>query len=199
MSASDVFDNAIKYLSFARAIITDAKFWQLVHKLGNGECHIWVTGMGKAGLVAEKLASTLASNGIPAAYIRAGEALHGGLGAIQRDDILVAFSNSGKTDEIIQIVTKCREYAFVALITGAKASELADLSDICLCYGEVEEACALGLTPTTSIMVMLAIADALAMAVQEKVGLTYSSYARYHHSGYLGQIARQKEKGDDAD
>ncbi len=164
--------------------------WQPI----NPSPRIWCTGMGKAGLVAHKLASTLCSNNVPASYIHAGEALHGDFGAIQDGDVLVAFSNSGKTNEVIQVADKAisqRKMVNTILITGER-NELSKRAMVTLCYGKIEEACPLGLTPTTSIVVMLAIADALAMAVQTVKKLDYKTYAINHHSGYLGQISRQK-------
>lgn len=198
-AAELVFKAAITYLTRAQPIIDSDPFKILVHNIiiqKAGQSRLWTTGMGKAGLVAHKLAATLSSNSIPAAYIHAGEALHGDFGAIRPQDILVAFSNSGKTSEVIQVVRKAKEVGtFVALITGDSDSELARLSDAFLCYGKLKEACSLGLTPTTSIVVMMTIADAIAMDVQQLSGISYREYYRNHHSGYLGQVAKEKSDG----
>ena len=189
-----VFENAIRYLNQTKRIVSTDQFIELVDVLSKNNKRIWTSGMGKAGLVAHKLAATLSSNSVPAAYMHAGEALHGDFGAIRTSDVLVAFSNSGKTNEVIQIVDKARKMnVYVALITGDNDSELADKADICLCYEKIPEACIIGLTPTTSITVMLVIADAVAMAVQEKVGISFNNYACNHHSGYLGYLAREQE------
>jgi arabinose-5-phosphate isomerase len=137
------------------------------------------------------LASTLSCNGRPAAFIHAGEALHGDFGAIQKGDVVVACSNSGKTDEVIQVADKAKHIgAILILITGTADSEIAKKADVVLCYGSIKEACPLGLTPTTSILVMMALCDSLSMAVQKVVGLSYETYASNHHAGYLGGMAR---------
>lgn len=188
-AAHAVFELAIEAIDDADFIITTKEFRRAVKLLTNHR--VWTLGMGKAGLIAHKLASTIACNGIPAGYINAGEALHGDFGAIQKGDVLVAFSNSGKTGEVIQVADKAKSIgAKVILITGETQSEIAKRADVVICYGKIEEACPLKLTPTTSVTVMLIIADALAMASQVRVNLTYKRYAINHHAGYLGQIAR---------
>lgn len=149
--------------------------------------------MGKCSHIADKLASTLASNNRPAAFIHSGEALHGGLGAIQNGDVLVALSNSGKTDEVIKVIEKVKlKGARVILITSNPNSQIAADCDVVLLIDSVQEACPLGLTPTTSITLMLVICDALAMATQVMTRLTYADYAINHHHGYLGEVARRK-------
>jgi len=188
-----VFSFGLEYLTKAKSVIKEVAFQETVSILSTHR--IWTTGMGKAGLIAKKLAVTLSCNSRPAAFIHAGEALHGDFGSIQTGDVLVAFSNSGMTDEILRVVTKAKLInAYVVLITGNANSELAKLSHSVICYGLVKEACPLGLTPTTSVLVMLAIADALAMEVQQMVGLTYDDYARNHHAGYLGQVAKERAR-----
>ena len=186
-----VFSLGLEYVAKAKSVIDNQQFHGAVNALSTHR--IWTTGMGKAGLIAKKLAVTLACNSRPAAFIHAGEALHGDFGSIQAGDVLVAFSNSGMTDEILRVVSKAKLInAFIILITGKADSKLAKFADLVICYGLVKEACPLGLTPTTSVLVMLAIADALAMEVQENVGLTYEIYARNHHAGYLGQVAKER-------
>jgi arabinose-5-phosphate isomerase len=192
--AGKVFDFAINILQELRIIRKIPEFTEACELIASRR--VWTTGMGKAGLISHKLASTLCSNGVPAAYIHAGEALHGDFGAIQRKDVVVAFSNSGATSEVIQVAAKVKERrgAKLILITGDHESEIAKKADIVLGYGKIKEACPLGLTPTTSIVAMLVIADALAMQVQSMRKLTYKQYAIYHHNGYLGQISREKAK-----
>jgi arabinose-5-phosphate isomerase len=192
-AALKVFDYAISNLRQARKLVRTNEFRRAVDMLSASR--IWCSGMGKAGLQAHKLAATLACNGRPAAYVHAGEALHGDFGSIQRGDVVVAFSNSGKTDEISQVAVKSKAVgAFLILITGNKKTEIAKKADLVLCYGKVKEACPLGLTPTTSTIVMMALADAVAMEVQCRLGLTYDKYALNHHSGYLGQKARDQDQ-----
>lgn len=156
---------------------------------------VWSTGMGKAGIASHKFAATLACNGRPAAFLHAAEALHGDFGAIQPGDTVVAFSNSGKTDEVIKVADKAKNLgAYLILITSHPESEIAQKADIVLAFAMDGEACPLGLTPTTSVTIMSVISDALCMAVQREVGLTFAKYAENHHNGYLGQIATLKGK-----
>jgi arabinose-5-phosphate isomerase len=149
-------------------------------------------GMGKAGHVARKFASTLCSTGTPASYIHPGEAAHGDLGLIGPEDCLVAFSTSGKTREVIEMLELGRHLGLKTVIgiTSHPDSELRGLSDIVLDMGVVEEPCIHGLTPTSSIVVMLAISDAVALALMELKGFTRHDFGLRHHGGYLGKRAR---------
>lgn len=194
-SALRVAELAKQSAEMIKLLIVSADFSDALECIIQGR--IYTSGMGKAALPARKLASTLCSNGIPANFIHAGEAMHGDLGAITRGDRLVVYSNSGKTVEVIQMVKKAmaRDVKII-LITGNIDSSLAGMADICLCYGELDEACPLGLTPTTSTTAMMIISDALAMAAQSKLGLTYETYADNHHFGYLGEIAHVRAKAD---
>jgi len=153
---------------------------------------VLTTGMGKAGHIARKFAATLCSTGTPAAYVHPGEAAHGDLGLIGRDDCIIAFSTSGKTNEIIEMLTLGRHLGLKTIIgiTSHPDSQLRELSDIILDMGVVEEPCPLGLTPTASIAVMLAISDAIALALMELKGVTTHDYGLRHHGGYLGRKAR---------
>jgi len=128
---------------------------------------VLTTGMGKAGHIARKFAATLCSTKTPAVYIHPGEAAHGDLGLIAQDDCIVAFSTSGKTREVIEMLELGRHLGLKTIIgiTSHPDSELRTLSDILLDMGEIEEPCPLGLTPSSSIAVMLAISDALALAL----------------------------------
>ena len=188
-----VLDVGISALTKLKDLVVSDLFISAINLLSHNNARVWTTGMGKAALASRKLATTLSSNGVSAAFIHAGEALHGDFGAIKEHDVVVAFSNSGKTKEVVQVAEKAGDiHADLILITGAPDSPLGALSGITLCYGDIEESCPLGLTPTSSVLVMMALADALAMGVQSKVGLTYDHYSRNHHAGYLGQVARQK-------
>lgn len=190
-AARVVFVNAIKIIVDLDHIIYSKEFRRAVDLITTHR--IWASGVGKASLAARKLATTIACNGISAGFIHAADALHGDFGAIQRGDVLVAFSNSGKTNEVIQVADKAKRIgARVILITGESNSEIAKRADVVICYNKVDEACPLGLTPTTSVVAMLVIADALAMASQVRVGLTYRKYAINHHAGYLNQLAKLK-------
>lgn len=161
-----------------------------------------VSGMGKAGFIGMKISATLASIGIPSFFLHPAEAVHGDLGRYTSDDIALVFSNSGKTDEILRIVPELKRIACpIISITGLADSPLGKHSDVVLDIGKLTEAGPLGLAPTTSTTVMLALGDALAMAVQEKRGLTREDFARHHPGGALGasltpveQIMRQGDE-----
>ncbi len=153
---------------------------------------VLTTGMGKAGHIARKFAATLCSTGTPAAYIHPGEAAHGDLGLVSKNDCIVAFSNSGKTNEVIEMLELGRHLGLQTIIgiTSHPDSRLRELSDIIVDMGPVKEACPLGLTPSSTIAVMLAISDALALVLMELKGITAQDYALRHHGGYLGRKAR---------
>ena len=156
------------------------------------EGKIVCTGMGKAGLVARKLAVTMASTGTPSIYLHPGEAAHGDLGIIAHGDCIVAFSTSGKTREVIEALELSRHLGSGTIIgvTSHPDSELRRVSDIVLDMGEVKEPCPLGLTPSASTAVMYAISDALALTLMERKGINKHEYGLRHHGGYLGRMAR---------
>ncbi len=150
------------------------------------------TGMGKAGLIARKFAAVLCSTGTPAGFIEAGEAAHGDLGFIAPGDCLIAFSTSGKTREVLELIQLGRHLGLETVIgvTSHADSDLRDLSNIVIDMGPVEEPCRLGLTPTASMAVMGAIGDALALVLMEHKGVSRHDYGLRHHGGYLGRKAR---------
>ena len=157
---------------------------------------IVTTGMGKAGIAMRKFTATLCSLGLPSCYIHPGEASHGDLGLLREDDILFVASTSGKTREVIEIVNLSRELnvSKVIGITSHPDSKIRDKADIILDMGIIEEAGHLGLAPTTSILVLLALTDTLALVCAEEKNLTKEQYGKYHHSGYLGSAAREDSK-----
>lgn len=145
-------------------------------------------GMGKSGHIARKIAATLASTGTPAFYVHPGEASHGDLGMITEDDVVLALSNSGETDEVLTIVPVLRRQGNILIaMTGCPGSTLARLCDIHLDVGVEEEACPLGLAPTTSTTTALVMGDALAVAMLEARGFTSQDFARSHPAGSLGR------------
>lgn len=174
------------------AVRVTPEFEKAVLVLRDCKGKVLTTGMGKAGHIARKFAATLCSTGTPAAYIHPGEAAHGDLGLVGRDDCIIAFSTSGKTNEIIEMLTLGRHLGLKTIIgiTSHPDSQLRELSDIILDMGVIEEPCPLGLTPTASIAVMLAISDAIALALMELKGITTHDYGLRHHGGYLGRKAR---------
>jgi arabinose-5-phosphate isomerase len=149
---------------------------------------IVVTGMGKSGHVGRKIAATLASTGTPAFFMHPGEASHGDVGMITRDDAMLALSNSGETEEILTIVPVIKRLG-VPLIafTGNSASALARIATVHLDIGVPAEACPLNLTPTASTTAALAVGDALAVALLNARGFTQEDFARSHPGGALGR------------
>jgi arabinose-5-phosphate isomerase len=161
-----------------------------------------VTGMGKPGFVAQKLSATLASSGTPSLYLHPAEALHGDLGRVVRHDLLLALSNSGRTEEVVRLLGPVKRIgARVIAMTGDPTSPLARGADVVLDVGKIEEACPLGLVPTASSMVLMALGDALAMTVlKNRASFGSEEYALFHPGGLLGrQVMRVEDvmrKGD---
>ena len=153
---------------------------------------IITTGIGKAGHIANKFAATLCSTASQAQFLHPAEAAHGDLGAVSPGDILIAFSTSGKSREVIEILELSRHLGIETVIgvTSHPDSELRKYSDVVIDMGEIEEACPLGLTPTSSMAVMLAISDALALALMEQNKVSREDYGLRRHGGYLGRAAR---------
>ena len=153
-------------------------------------CHgrIIVSGVGKSGHIARKIAATLASTGTPAYFVHAAEAAHGDLGMITRDDVLIALSNSGESEELLTIVPLVkRQGGRLVAITGNPASSLAREADAHLDAGVAEEACPLNLAPTASTTAALAMGDALAVALLDARGFGAEDFARSHPGGTLGR------------
>lgn len=147
-----------------------------------------VTGMGKSGLVGRKIAATLASTGTPSFFLHPGEAFHGDLGMISKEDIVVALSYSGETDEILKIVPFIHSNGNkLVSMTGNPDSALAKNSDVHLDVGVKEEACILHLAPTSSTTAQIAMGDALAVSLMQMRGFTSVDFARLHPGGSLGR------------
>jgi len=147
-----------------------------------------VTGMGKSGHVARKIAATLASTGCPALFVHPGEASHGDLGMITKADAVLALSNSGNTSELGDIAAYCRRFQIPLLaITAREDSTLASDADVALILPRTEEACPMGLAPTTSTTLMMALGDAIAIALLERKGFSADDFQLLHPGGTLGQ------------
>src|SRR6187431_2622767 len=154
------------------------------------ECHgrIIVSGMGKSGHIAGKIAATLASTGTPSFFIHAAEASHGDIGMITRDDVLLAISNSGETEEVLLLIPHLARLGVpVIAVTGNPKSSLARAAAVHLDVSVEEEACPLNLAPTASTTATLALGDALAVALLEARGFTSQDFARSHPGGALGR------------
>ena len=174
------------------AVDVNQDFVTAVEVMQACEGKILTTGIGKAGHIAKKFAATLCSTATPADFIHPAEAAHGDLGLVGPNDVMIAFSTSGKSREVIEILEMSRHLGVTTIIgvTSHPDSELRDHSDLVLDMGVITEPCPLGLTPSASMAVMLAISDALALALLEQKGVTREDYGLRHHGGYLGKAAR---------
>ena len=162
--------------------------------LKNCQGKVFTTGVGKAGYIARKVASTFSTTGTPAAFIHPADASHGDIGAVSKGDILIGYSNSGKTREVLETVHFCRHLgaSCIITITASADTPLGQESDIAIEIGHIKEACPLGFTPTSSTTAMIAISDALALTVMEERGFTKEDFAVRHHGGYLGKKSREE-------
>ena len=186
---SEIFAQEAKAIS---SIPVSDEFERAVTLLQACKGKVLTTGMGKAGHIAHKFSATLCSTGTPASFVYPGEAAHGDLGIIEENDAIVAFSTSGKTKEVLDALAAGRELGLhtVIGITSHPDSELRELSDVVLDMGTIKEACQFELTPTSSMVVMLAISDVLALLLMELNGFTPEDFGKRHHGGYLGKKAR---------
>ncbi len=166
----------------------DASFERAVAVLGECRGKVVFTGMGKSGLVCRKIAATLASTGTPAFFLHPAEGMHGDLGILARGDAVVAVSNSGETEELVEILPAIRQLdlALVA-VTGNAASTLARRARVVLHVAVEQEACPLNLAPMASTTATLALGDALAAALMERRGFSAEDFARFHPAGTLGR------------
>jgi len=166
----------------------DARFEQAVEMLFQCKGRVVVTGMGKSGLIGRKIAATFASTGTPSLFLHPAEALHGDLGMLVRDDVLLAISYGGETEEIIALLeTVKRLNVRLVTLTGNPRSTLAVASDVVLDISVAEEACSLNLAPTASTTASLAMGDALAIALLERRGFGPGDFAALHPGGRLGK------------
>ncbi|MFO0995517.1 MAG: SIS domain-containing protein [Alphaproteobacteria bacterium] len=188
--------------SAAVAAIPRDNPYQAVTALIHGRCagrggKIVICGVGKAGEIGTRLASTFCSTGTPAIFLHPLEAAHGNLGVLQRQDVLFLISNSGKTREIVELVPLCRRLVKdvpIVSLTGDKDSRLARLADYVLHTGGPKEVCPLRLTPTTSMTVMGVIGHILVVLQMERLRFGERDYALRHHGGYLGVKARRRAR-----
>ena len=185
--AKTVLRREAQALEFLAQTIDDT-FLKAVQLLLHCQGRVVVSGVGKSGHIGCKVAATFASTGTPSFFVHAGEAAHGDLGMITRNDVVLAISNSGTTAELLTIVpTIKREGAKLIAMTSAPDSALARYADIHLDVGVRQEACPLGLAPTTSTTATLALADALAVACLQAKGFSADDFARSHPGGALGR------------
>ncbi len=194
----DILENIRKVLNAEadaiRGVPVTPAFEQAVELLRGRDGKVITTGMGKAGHAARRLAGTLCATRVPAFFWHPGEAAHGDLGLVDTGDVLVAFSNSGRTREVLETVHLSRPLGAAAVIavTSDLDSDLARAADVVLDMGPITEPCPLELTPTASVAVMLAIGDALALTLLELNGVSREDFGARHHGGYLGERARDE-------
>ncbi len=176
-----------------QSIPLDGSFEKAVEILHTCKGKVVTTGMGKAGNIALKIAGTLCSTGTPASYLHPGEAAHGDLGILAPGDVIIAFSTSGKTREVIEMLELAHHFGIdhIIGITSHPDSAIRNLCSVVINMGEIKEPCSLGLTPTSSTTVMMAIGDALSLVLMEKKKINRQQYGLRHHGGYLGQMAKQ--------
>jgi len=146
-----------------------------------------ISGIGKAGIIGRKISATLASTGTPSHFLHPAEAVHGDLGRLRKEDIVIVLSYGGETDEIIRLINLVKELEIKLIaITGDEDSTLSRYSDVVLCLGKVNEACPLGVAPSVSTTCMLAVGDALAFTVMKARRFSVEDYVRFHPGGSLG-------------
>lgn len=169
------------------AEMVDENFEAALKAIYNCEGSVIITGMGKAGIIGQKISATLASTGTPSHWLHPAEAIHGDLGRVRKDDIVVVLSYSGESEEIVKLINllKQQEIKMIA-ITGNSDSKLSKHADIVLTMPEINEAGPHGVAPTVSTTCMLAIGDAIALTIMKARNFTVEDYARFHPGGALG-------------
>src|SRR5215510_12403949 len=185
---------ARRVLKFARDAVgalseqLDRSFSQAVDILLGVNGRVVVSGMGKSGHIGRKIAATLSSTGTPAQFVHPGEASHGDLGALTRSDALLMLSYSGDTAELSDLITYAKRFGIPLIgVAGNATSALITASDVGLVLPKAQEACPMGLAPTTSTTMMLALGDALAVALMERRGFNADQYRDFHPAGALGR------------
>lgn len=174
----------------------DSRFEKACEIILKSRGRVVLTGMGKPGFIAQKISATLSSTGTPSLFLHPAEALHGDLGRVMKEDVVVAFSNSGQTEEIVKLLPLIKKIGVkLVSFTGNAHSTLARHSDVVLNVSVKKEACPLNLAPTASTTAMLALGDALALALLEKKGFKTEDFAFYHPGGNLGKRLLLKVDG----
>lgn len=177
----------------ARAILglidqLDSRFHRALDLLEGCKGRVITTGMGKSGIIAHKMAATFSSTGTPAVFLHPAEALHGDLGVVQPDDVVVALSQSGETEELLRLLEAIRRIgARLISLSGDTTSTLGQASDVALSCHIAEEACPMNLAPTASTTATLALGDALALALSRRKGFKEEQFADLHPGGRLGK------------
>jgi arabinose-5-phosphate isomerase len=171
----------------------DEVFAEMVELIYNSTGRLIIAGIGKSGIVGRKIVATLNSTGTRSLFLHPVEAMHGDLGIVSKDDIFIALSNSGETDELIILVSSIQKIGCTIIaFTGNKNSTLAKHSDMVIDVGVDKEACPLGLAPTASTTALLAMGDALAVVLSNKRNFNQSDYKKFHPGGNIGQLLSSK-------
>ena len=185
--AKNVFSTEITALTALRDAL-NGDFEEAVKRIQACKGKVVITGMGKSGHIGCKIAATMASLGTPAFFLHPGEALHGDLGMVTADDIVIAISNSGESDEIIHILPNLKVIgASIIAVTGNRNSTLVRYSDHALVFPPFKEACPMNLAPTSSTTLALVLGDALAVVLSQQMGFGKENYALFHPAGSLGK------------
>jgi arabinose-5-phosphate isomerase len=167
--------------------VVDASFAKAAGMIYNCKGSCIVSGIGKAGIIGQKISATLASTGTPSHFLHPAEAIHGDLGRLRKNDIVIVLSYGGETDEVVRLINLVKQLEIKLIaITGDSDSTLSKHSDVVLCMGKMSEACPLGVAPSVSTACMLAIGDALAFTVMKARNFSVEDYVRFHPGGSLG-------------
>ncbi|MHC4083694.1 MAG: KpsF/GutQ family sugar-phosphate isomerase [Planctomycetota bacterium] len=167
--------------------IVDASFAEAAGMIYNCTGSCIISGIGKAGIIGQKISATMASTGTPSHFLHPVEAVHGDLGRLRKDDIVIVLSYGGETDEVTRLINLVKQLEIKLIaITGDSDSTLSRHADVVLCMGQINEACPLGVAPSVSTACMLAIGDALAFTVMKARNFSVEDYARFHPGGSLG-------------
>ena len=167
--------------------IVDASFARAAEMIYQCTGSAIVSGIGKAGIIGQKISATLASTGTPSHFLHPAEAVHGDLGRLRKSDIVLVLSYGGETDEIVRLINLVKHLEIKLIgITGEKNSTLSNHADVVLCMGRMSEACPLGVAPSVSTTCMLAVGDALAFTVMKARNFSVEDYVRFHPGGSLG-------------
>jgi len=167
--------------------IVDASFAKAAEMIYTCSGSCIVSGIGKAGIIGQKISATLASTGTPSHFLHPAEAVHGDLGRLRKNDVVIVLSYGGETDEVLRLINLVKQLEIRLIsITGENQSTLSKHSDVVLCMGKISEACPLGVAPSVSTACMLAVGDALAFTVMKARKFSVEDYVRFHPGGSLG-------------
>jgi len=195
MSFNDIVEKQIE----AIRAIPGKNISNAAEKMSKCSGKVVTTGIGKAGLIARKVSATLSSTGTPSVFMHAADAQHGDLGILKEVDIILSFSNSGKTREVVETISSARSLypnIFIITITSDENSILAKTSDLVIPTGNYPEFCPLGLAPTSSSLAMLSIGDILSVMVMQSKDFGIQDFHSRHHGGYLGKMLKNNFKGN---